>query len=352
MEQQPTHLIVKKEYLFSFLALLAIAFGVGFYYFQQAQNALITQQQELKNIAGAAGSSMLTAQEASDKLARVQSDLAATKNAASKPSAIIEHQNTSPGKLSNAQIINKAKPAVVYITTSAGAGSGMIISPDGYVLTNAHVVTGVNSAKITLSTGVTYFAQVVGRDEYTDIAVLKVLATGLPSVILGDSDSVGPGDSVYALGFPFGLTISGDVSFTAGVVSRRYADAGGTYIQNTAEIYHGSSGGPLVDNTGRVVGINSIGYTPSVVGSFQLGETVKFAIPINVAKSQISSLERGYSLAKPAALLPAETVPEPTKGPASTDDKTVGENYYITKHTCVGLSGAQYDYCVSYAYNH
>ena len=106
----------------------------------------------------------------------------------SQKSSSTQVSNTA-GALPNTQIIERVKPATVYIETENGSGSGMIISSDGYILTNAHVVKGANSIKVHRSTGQVLNAQLVGTNEYKDVAVLKVSATGLPIVRLGNSDN-------------------------------------------------------------------------------------------------------------------------------------------------------------------
>ena len=160
--------------------------------------------------------------------------------------------------LSNTEIIAKVKPATVYIETTEGAGSGMIIDEEGYILTNAHVVAGVSTAKVKLSDGELYSAEVKGRDEIIDVAILKISGEDFPFVKFGNSDEVAQGSNVYTLGFPFGL--EGDVSFKEGTISRRISDGDTTYLETSAEIHPGNSGGPLVNHFGEVVGINSAGF--------------------------------------------------------------------------------------------
>src|SRR3989344_6695162 len=114
--------------------------------------------------------------------------------------------------LSNKNIIARVKPSVVYIETTSGSGSGIIVSADGYVLTNAHVVTGKNLATIKLTDGRSFNGAVAGRDEVIDLALIKINATNLSPAFLGDSDSVEQGDPVFTFGYPLG--IEGDVAFT------------------------------------------------------------------------------------------------------------------------------------------
>lgn len=193
-------------------------------------------------------------------------------------------------KLSNSQIIVKIKPAVVYIETQGGVGSGMIFSTDGYILTNAHVVKGYTNADISISTGKTLSGKVVGRDEETDLAVVKISSEqSLPKVSFGDSTKTEQGDEVFALGFPFG--IKGDVSFKEGTISRRIEE----YFETSAEIHPGNSGGPLVNRYGQVIGVNTAIFGKSISG-IQLGETIKLAIPINTAKNLIADLKAGRNI--------------------------------------------------------
>jgi len=195
--------------------------------------------------------------------------------------------------LTNAQIISKIKPAIVYIKTQTTIGSGMIFSSDGYVLTNAHVVKGFVGVDVSLSTGTTISGNVVGRNEIIDLAVIKLDTTKqLPKVEFGDSDKVQQGDNVFTFGFPFG--IEGDVSFKEGTISRRIEG----YFETSAEIHPGNSGGPLVDRYGQVIGINTAIFGKSVSG-IQLGETIKLAIPINIARDLVNDLKLGKNVLPP-----------------------------------------------------
>jgi serine protease Do len=157
-------------------------------------------------------------------------------------------------------------------------GSGFLITPDGIVLTNAHVVDGAKEVTVKLSDHREFKAKVLGADRTSDIAVLKIDAHGLPTVQLGDSDQLGVGDYVLAIGEPFGL----EETATAGIVSakgRSLPDGGYVpFIQTDAAVNPGNSGGPLFDANGAVVGINAQIYTTS--GGYQ---GVSFAIPINLA---------------------------------------------------------------------
>jgi len=195
--------------------------------------------------------------------------------------------------LSNSEIVDRVKPATVFIETKKGAGSGMIIDENGYILTNAHVVWDVSAAKVKLSDDRTLSAEVIGRDEIIDLAILKIVGDDFPKVSFGDSDNVTQGEDVFTLGYPFGL--EGDVSFKEGTISRRISDGDATYLETSAEIHHGNSGDPLVNKYGEVVGINTASYGQSIKG-VTVGETIKLAIPINVAKELISELKGGRKI--------------------------------------------------------
>jgi serine protease Do len=157
-------------------------------------------------------------------------------------------------------------------------GSGFLISPDGLLLTNAHVVDGAAEVTVKLSDHREFKAKVLGADRSGDIAVLKIDAHDLPSVRLGNSDQLGVGDYVLAIGEPFGL----EETATAGIVSAKGRSLPGDgyvpFIQTDAAVNPGNSGGPLFDANGAVVGINAQIYSNS--GGYQ---GVSFAIPINLA---------------------------------------------------------------------
>ncbi len=159
-----------------------------------------------------------------------------------------------------------------------GQGSGFLITADGLVLTNAHVVDGAKEVTVKLSDHREFKAKVLGADRSSDIAVLKIEGHDLPTVELGDSDQLGVGDYVLAIGEPFGL----EETATAGIVSAKGRSLPGDgyvpFIQTDAAVNPGNSGGPLFDANGAVVGINAQIYSSS--GGYQ---GVSFAIPINLA---------------------------------------------------------------------
>jgi len=157
-----------------------------------------------------------------------------------------------------------------------GVGSGFILSADGLVMTNAHVVDGADELLVTLTDKREFKAKVIGLDKRTDVAVVKIEATGLPAVKLGDVGRLKVGEWVMAIGSPFGL----ENSVTAGIVSAKARDTGDylPFIQTDVAINPGNSGGPLINMRGEVVGINSQIYSRS--GGFM---GISFAIPIDEA---------------------------------------------------------------------
>lgn len=177
-------------------------------------------------------------------------------------------------------------------------GSGFIVSTDGYILTNNHVVEGADKVTVTLNDDREFTAKVIGRDEETDVALIKIDAGGLPILPLGDSDSLRPGDWVLAIGNP--LMFRNTV--TAGVVSakgRRISSSSlDDFIQTDAAINFGNSGGPLISLKGEAVGINTAIQRSDSMG--RVVEGIGFAIPINLAKDVMEQLKttgkvkRGY----------------------------------------------------------
>jgi len=185
-----------------------------------------------------------------------------------------------------------------YQKKTEGAGSGVIINADGYILTNYHVVKDADKISVKLSNDKEYAGRVIGKDPRTDLAVVKIKHWGpFPVAVLGDSDKIRVGEWVLAIGSPFGL----EQTVTAGIISAKrqsmqiYNNYYRDLIQTDASINMGNSGGPLVNIRGEVIGINTAIYSQSG-GSVGVG----FAIPINRAKEILDSLmtvgkvERGY----------------------------------------------------------
>ncbi|MBW8865534.1 MAG: trypsin-like peptidase domain-containing protein, partial [Verrucomicrobia bacterium] len=182
-------------------------------------------------------------------------------------------------------------------------GSGMIVTPDGYILTANHVVDGADEIKVGISNDKTeYAAKIIGTDAATDIAVLKIEAKNLPAITLGDSSQLEVGDVVLAIGNPFGL----GQTVTRGIISAlgrslpmegddnpyrrtRYQD----FIQTDASINQGNSGGALVDAQGRLIGINDAIISPSGTSA-----GIGFAVPINLARGVMEDFLNGGKVAR------------------------------------------------------
>ena len=225
-------------------------------------------------------------------------------SSSSQPVAPVQATSSAPasqGEISG--ILAKDVPAVVAITTDGGpvlgrggggggAATGLVIDPDGIIVTNDHVVADARNINVTTSDGKKLSARVLGQDASHDLAVLKVDGTNLPAVELGNSDQVQVGDDVVAIGNA--LDLDGGLSATRGIVSGLHrsipTETGAQLqglIQTDAAINPGNSGGPLVDAQGRVVGINTAIANPSTA------QNVGFVIPISQAKSIIDRLRGG-----------------------------------------------------------
>ena len=224
--------------------------------------------------------------------------------------------------MSDAEIYAAAVNSVVSINTTsqaginifgqpvqaASSGSGFILSSDGYILTNCHVVQKASTVEVTTYSGDTFQAQVIGGDPDYDIAVLKVSASGLQSASLGDSDTLNVGDRVLAIGNPLGeLTFS----MSGGMVSsvNRAINVSGTpfhMIQTDTSINPGNSGGPLLNTSGEVVGIVSAKYSSS---NGKIVEGIGFAIPINDVRTMVQDIiDNGYVTNKPYLGVTAGTI--------------------------------------------
>lgn len=226
--------------------------------------------------------------------------------------------SSTGGSLSD--VASAVTPSVVVVTTEqivtdnyfwggqqvlSGAGSGVILTTDGYIVTNYHVVEGAQQITVTLHDDSTYTATVVGSDQQSDIALLKIDATGLTPAVLGDSDSVQVGAVVIAVGNPMG-TLGGTV--TDGIVSALNRDISVegnemTLMQTSAAISPGNSGGGLFNTNGELIGIVNAKY------SDEDAEGLGFAIPVNTMKTVVQDLlENGYVTGRPALGITVITV--------------------------------------------
>lgn len=192
-------------------------------------------------------------------------------------------------------VVDKVGPAVVSIGVrkrtrslrygQEGAGSGVIIAPDGFVLTNHHVVEGAEDVQVRLTDGRSFSAHLVGSDPATDLAVVRAEASNLPTAELGDSDSLRVGQLVIAIGNPLGFqsTVSTGVISALGRALRSQA---GRLIENVIQtdvpLNPGNSGGPLVDSRGRVIGINT--------AMIFMAQGISFAVPVNTVKWVVGEL--------------------------------------------------------------
>lgn len=219
--------------------------------------------------------------------------------------------STGGESMSLQQISSVVSPSVVAITTEqmsgsqtwfggyyvqSGAGSGVIISQDGYILTCAHVVDGATSVKVQLQNGETYDASIVGSDATSDIAVLKIEATGLTPAVIGDSDALAVGETVVAVGNPLG-TLSNTV--TDGIISAlnrevTVEDNDMTLLQTNASISPGNSGGGLFNANGELIGV------VNAKSSYSEAEGIGFAIPIDQAMEIAQQLIENGAVIRPA----------------------------------------------------
>ena len=258
-------------------------------------------------------------------------------NVSSRPSAeVVVQKVDGTQSMTDAEVYAANANSVVSINTtisggtnifgqtteSASAGSGFILTQDGYIVTNYHVVKDANTIKITLYNGDTYDATYIGGDEDYDIAVIKIEASGLQPVTLGDSESLNVGDRVLAIGNPLGeLTFS----MSGGMVSsvNRTINVSGTpfnMIQTDASINPGNSGGPLFNQYGEVVGIVSAKYSSYASQSV---EGLGFAIPINDVSAMIEDImTNGFVTNKPYLGITGGTM---------TDQMAAQYRYNITK---------------------
>ena len=212
-----------------------------------------------------------------------------------------------------------------YQTTSAASGSGFIISDDGYIITNHHVIEDSDAITVSLYDGTTYDATLIGYDESNDIAVLKVDAQNLTPVILGDSDNLNVGDSVVAIGNPLGeLTFT----LTSGAVSakdRQITMSTGVtmnLLQTDCAINSGNSGGALFNLYGEVIGITNAKYSSSSSSEASI-DNIGFAIPLNEVRNIITSIiEKGY-------------ISKPYIGVSVTDVSSETQSYGLPKGAAV-----------------
>ena len=220
------------------------------------------------------------------------------------------------GSLCLQDIYSSVIDSVVSISsmTSSGtsSGTGIIMSSDGYVITNHHVITGALVISVLTNDNQEFEAALVGSDEMSDLAVLKIDARGLKAAEFGDSSKLRVGDSVVAIGDPLGVQLRG--TMTNGIISAinrdlTVGDRTMTLIQTNAALNNGNSGGPLINCYGQVIGINTVKMSSYYTATASV-EGLGFAIPISVAKPIIDELiENGYVAGRPAIGISGDSLP-------------------------------------------
>ncbi len=233
--------------------------------------------------------------------------------ASTEESSVVQQTSNEEG-LTISEIAAKVTPSVVGINVESmmesGTGTGIIMSEDGYIITNAHVVSGMTKITVVLMDETEYEATLIGSDTQSDLALLKIDATGLTAAEFGDSDDLVIGADVVAIGNPLGMDFAGTVS--DGIVSglNREVEIDGqvmNYIQTNASINSGNSGGPLVNSQGQVVGINSAKISSAIA------EGMGFSIPINDALPILEELkENGYISGRPQIGIGGQDIDEDT----------------------------------------
>ncbi len=218
-------------------------------------------------------------------------------------------------------VVARVGPAVVHIRVKKkmprpgrpspeveGSGSGLIITPDGYIVTNSHVVEDMSTVEVSLADSTTCAAEVIGQDKATDIALLRITGSGLPMAALGDSDKLKVGQLAIAVGNPLGF----QSTVTAGVISalgRSLRSRTGRLIENViqtdAALNPGNSGGPLVDSRGCVIGINT--------AIIQYAQGICFAIPVNTMRWVVTRLIREGKVVRGFLGISGQTVPLPVR---------------------------------------
>ena len=232
-------------------------------------------------------------------------------------------------KLSLADLIESIQASVVQITTSSGSASGFIITSDGLVITNEHVVSGQSSVGVWLTSGRRYDADMLERDFTSDLALLRIDGGSFEAIAVGDPNTVRMGDEVLALGFPIADTIGTNLTVTRGIISSTRIENGVQLLQTDASLNPGNSGGPLVNRDGEVIGVNSSRIEETEGG--RPVTNIGFAVSVSELQRRLPALGgqfAGLGTPPPAPTpmpgsdptwTPAPTfTPEPTWTPAPT----------------------------------
>lgn len=276
----------------------------------------------------------------SNRLNVLQQQIDAFKNNINSGIPSVPEGPLTPGQV-YAQNVDAVVAVICTLTGGQSFGSGFIISPDGYIVSNYHVVEGANSIVVNTTDGMTHKAQLVGYDDIYDVSLLKIIGTDLPYVTLGSSDALAVGDQVAAIGNPLGDELAS--TLTVGYVSgkEREISTDGTainMIQTDAAINSGNSGGPLFNMRGEVIGITTAKYS----GASSTGATIEgigFAVPVDDIKDSLADLkEFGYVRSAYLGIMAREM------------DRTTAEMYglplgvyvdSVTEGNCAQLAGIQ-----------
>ncbi|MBO4853922.1 MAG: trypsin-like peptidase domain-containing protein [Oscillospiraceae bacterium] len=256
---------------------------------------------------------------------------------AGDPSVRLVIESTRGETLSAPELYTKVNPAVVTVVSDEGnnmgsIGTGVIMTADGYVITNAHVISGGKECMIVLDTGMSYEAKLVGYDMEEDLAVLKAQnAENLPVAAFGNSDELMVGETAYAIGNPLGVELRG--TLTDGIISavNREVEVDGGYmtmIQTTAALNNGNSGGPLINSSGQIVGINTLKMSGTGWEGEASVEGLGFAIPISSASFVINDLiAHGEFRGVPTIGITVITVPREDGNGTQVEVYSVEDNY-------------------------
>ncbi|QQG42412.1 MAG: trypsin-like peptidase domain-containing protein [Candidatus Giovannonibacteria bacterium] len=200
---------------------------------------------------------------------------------------------TENGVLTVTEIANRIIPAITRIKTfttdSESVGSGVTIESDGLILTAAHVVKGFDSVQVYLSNGETHIGKIIGRDEFNDMALVRISKNNLPIVVFGDSDHIMIGDKVLVFGHPLDLP---SAVLSTGIIGGKQPGNNFTFLQTDAKTQPGSSGGGWVSEHGKLIGLHVAGIGPKIQG-IKIDVGLNFAVPINFIKSIIPKLKQG-----------------------------------------------------------
>ena len=267
-------------------SLLVVVLAIsGFIYWQQSDD-LNSALDDVNSLNSQVTSLESTASSFSTEIAGLNSSFTSLQNDLLLLEGTISGMNTSSENSVN--IVSQVSPAVVRIRVSSpptrNPGTGIIITQDGYILTNEHVITGNSTVTVYLVSGESYQASVVASDAEMDLAILKINAgrASFPAVTLGNYDDITIGQRVLAFGYPYSYDLGDELAVVDGIVSSFKTQDGYEYIQSDTEISQGYGGGPIVNMDGEVIGLTTWAFTA--------GEGLKFAIPVNNMKSYIEQV--------------------------------------------------------------